>query len=531
MTPELRAAVADTGATLKRCLALVRLYHPDHDAVRDLAVAAAQKLKAALALSTPEPLALTVEAKSLSFGGKAVLSDEGTEAGVSTLFVDGVAAIVFDAAVSDDAVVRFVRLWGRASDRRAPLPADQTFSTLAWESGLGGITLVPQQEDAQAADLEQQQALQRRAAVQTKLLQTTPLPVPPTSAQLPAVDVDNVVATFMGGTLSALAQASAADRSQILALLARVVGKAIADPGTAGAPFPGLALTGAALAKTVEAAKALTPEQMAARPTLGKDLEAICTCLAADDVKAGLAAAAAVVDGAELMKVLRWLPKKQLGVLLGLASFPRAKEALTKRLSEINVAENEWAVLVPQAGEAGVDVVFGAARVKGAKEAVAVVEAARAALSEAVFVDLLKQLRGAEVELARGTLHAAMGRPQSAVVAEDMLVRLKDPAVLPRIVARLNDEARPVEARRLAALALTRFDGDDGRAALRAAFASVKNDEVKSAIASALATAHDLSARAMLEAVAKKLIVDRGLKKACEDAVKRLDAELQRGGA
>lgn len=544
MTPELRAAVADVGATFKRCLALVRLYHPDHDAVRDLAVSAGAKLRAAAALCAPDPIVFGVEARSLSFAGKPVLVDDGTESAVATLFVDGVGAVVVGGNVTDDAVVRFVRLWGRASDRRVPLPADQTFSTLAWESGLEGIVVVPQadaaggRDDVVGADLEQQRALQTKQALTASLLATTPLPLPSTSAPLPAFAslVDDSVARFVGTALLALGSAAPAERAALLALVSGVLARTLAEPGTAAAPCPGLSVVGAALQKTVDAARALSPEQLAARPTLGKDLEAVCTCLAADEVRAALAAAAAVVDGAALVPVLRWLPKKQLGVLLGLCGLPRAKEALGKRLAELHVADHEWAGLAQQAGVAGVDVVFAAARGKGAAAAVAVVEAARGfandADGDACFVGLLKQLRGPEVEAARTVLYAAMARPQSAGVAEDMLVRLKDAAVLPRIAARLNDEARPVEQRRLAALALTRFDDDegaaadparDGKAQLRHAFATVKNDEVKAAIASALATAKDQTARPLLEAVAKKLIVDRGLKKACEEAVKRLD--------
>ncbi len=545
MSAEVRAAVADTAATFKRCLALVRLYHPDHDTVRELAAQAGQKLRAALALAaaSPEPsssITLSVEARSLSFAGKPVMSDDGTETAASTLYVDGIAALVFDAAVTDDGVVKLVRLWGQAADRRSPLPADQTFATLMWESALPGIALVAQQEEAEP-DLEQRATQARRHALMAQLLAAAPLPVSTTSAPLPPVDLDNALLSLSTGTLQALPSTQPADRAVLLGLLARTVARTIFEPPSssssssssassssssavsAAATSAGLTAVGAALMATVQRARTLAVD----RPEVALDLESVCLCLATDEVKASLAAAAEGVDGAELMKVLRYVPRKAVGVLLALCAAPRAKEALAKRLGELSILEAEWPDFVRQAGPDGADVVFALARARGANEAVVVVNAARA-VSRGLFVELLRQLRGPEVEAARPLLHDALTDPHSAAVAEDLLVRLKDPVVVPRLLARLHDDSAAVDARRIAALALTRFDGDAGKAGLRAAFGSVKNDDVRSAIASALATARDASARPMLEMVAKKLIVDRGLKKACEDAVKRLNAA---GGA
>lgn len=501
VSPELRAAVVDVGATFKRCLALARLYHPGHETVRELSMAAGQKLKAALVLSASasEPattLAFSVEARSVSCGGKPILVDEGTENAVSALYIDGVASLVFDAAVNDDAVAALMRLWGQAADRRTVLPDDQTFSTLLWEAQLPGITVIAQADDVPAtrgdagAEAEKQEALARRQGLVLRLMATPALPPSAGSlaatAALPVIDTDNVLVALLQGTLQALPTTKAEERPVLLRLVAQAFARTVAARELAGA--------GDALMATVQSAR----EWASTRPTISQDLEALCSTLADDEVKAALIAVAGGsdgsgeggVDGAELMKLLRFLPRRLIAVLLSLCRFPKAKEALTARLTSLNIAEGEWATFAQAAGPAGVDVVFAVARGKGPAAAAAVVAAFSdghsfdAATADRLFVEFARLLRGLEVEAARPLLQSAMGRPACAAVAEDLLVRLKDPLVTPRLVARLNDEARPVEQRKSAAVALMRFEGDAAKAALRAAFTTVKSDELKGAIGS-----------------------------------------------
>jgi hypothetical protein len=555
----LAAAVVDVFATLKRCLALVRLYHPDHDTVRDLAVQAGKKLTAILpppatttttlaafsaafgdgifgqaapappvARSEPsssvraERIEIAVEAKSLSFHGKPILVDDGTETAVSTLFADGIAGLVFSPALSEDSVVRLVRLWGRASDKRAALPADQTFSTLLWEAGIPGVALVQRAEEVVAGDVAQQRELARRQSMIAQLIGAPPIAVPTTMAPLPAVDVDAVLQVLLTRTLQAIGSTSGPDRQTLLALCARSIAQSLAgDVGTArrrGA---------VAVVDALGAAFAQARAMIAAAPERKADIEALFGCLASDEVRVALVDAAAEGDADPLIQLLRFLPRRHVGVLVTTMAraTPSIREALMTRLGEVNVQDTEWAGLVQATGEHGAAVVdvLAVARARSPVAAALVVDAARS-LPEPVFAGLLAKLRGPEIEAARTTLYTALTLSGCAAVAEDLLVRLKDPAVMPMLQTRLSDETRPADVRKAAATALARLDGDGPRAALRVAFGSVKNDDVRAGIALALAAARDQRARPMLETIAKKLIVDRGLKKACEEAVKRLDA-------
>jgi len=517
----LAAAVHDAFATVKRSLALVRLHHADHDTVRDLARQAGKKLEAAVAQGDID---IGVEAKSLSFRGKPVMLDEGTESACGTLFASGLERIVLGPGLTDEGIVTFVRVWGRAADRRQPLSSDHTFATLMWEAGVPGVEIVPRVDDA-LGDAAQQEIMARRVALSSSLAGAKPLPLPSGAPPaMPALDIDAPLKVFLTRSLLAMSRVAGHDRTTLLGVSAKAIVRALG----AGA----VKEVADAYAAAVERGQALAAQ----REGVAADLEAVCGCLATDEVRQALVAGAgAVTDsaGAEaIVGVVRYLPRRQvavLGAVLGGAS-KQAKEALSQRLQRLKPADHEWGALVQAAGAQGAADIFEVARALSPTAAASVVDAARN-VSDESFVAVAGKLRGTELEVARPALTAALNKPGTAQLAEDMLIRAKDPGVVKRVLARLTDEARPIEQRKAAATALSRLDDEASRAGLRQVFGAAKNDELKAAVALALGTLRDQASRPALEAIAKKLIVDRALKRACEEALKRLDrAPGQSGG-
>jgi hypothetical protein len=566
----------------KRVLTTFRSYGVGHDARRTATtdmMSAVQRFTAAYG-----DLALQITSKAYFFDDEPLVVEEREdEATTRPLFVEGIQALVFTAALAHEEVEQLMSLWHIGATAR--FPEGRSLSTELWDAEFKGIeTRVVENfsEGADADDAEGQgkakheeltvalmhgmssaslsggrtrrgddlrvvsgadllplatadaaaltdDVLDRLAANKRTVIDT--LSAEERAALLGELTASTVAAGRAHRTLWRLsADADEGDQAVILDVVGRVTRRFL-DDGAIDVLRQGLAQT-----------------MMAARldPARAATLGAFFAPLAADDVVARLVES--LRDPArrtDATTVLSFLDARAMGLVLGcldgVVDDADARGALVELLvrkgttSDLIVAAIAKQASATAAQTVGV-LIDVALRVRpGSLDEL--LGAALAHPQPQVRSTALSRVTLESVAGVAPLLAAALRKEGVHVVRRELLsllMRAKSPAIVEPLVALLPRSDVDTSDRQTWVRALATFGpavGTPAVNAIRRMFEGEKDTDLRASCALALGSIADASVRPLLEAEAKKLLGNKTLKTACAEALKRLDARLAGGRA
>ncbi|MBL8952390.1 MAG: hypothetical protein JNK82_16540 [Myxococcaceae bacterium] len=235
-----------------------------------------------------------------------------------------------------------------------------------------------------------------------------------------------------------------------------------------------------------------------------------------------------------VMTILRFLPTKAGSVMLdwlGVPETPEGKKVLGDQAATMRLDPNELAARMGWADPAlALELLRLAARL-GANGWVV----RKAALGHGVTSVQAAALEGLDksaLTTHRAELMPLLLSPAAEIRAAlfSTFVASGDRAVAPTLCTLLRRVKLEDAEKKRVIIALGTLGGPEACVALRQLFETDPNVDLKCLAAGALANANDQKARPLLEAAATKMLFGGPLKKAAQDALKRLDAQ-SRGGS
>lgn len=234
----------------------------------------------------------------------------------------------------------------------------------------------------------------------------------------------------------------------------------------------------------------------------------------------------------EVEAVLRYVPPKSGPLLLDQLEVvpPEQRPLLARLVEERKPRPEELARRIASAGRETATVLVEMAERLGPAHAGAVRGAALEHADRDVRLAALRNVKRADAAALKQPLLKLLSDPSEHLrrAALSLLVGLKEAAAAPILQQRLARGAMPPEERRSLIAALGMLGGVAAASALRHEFSHQPDLELRCAAALGLGQCGDLSARPLLEAARSKLLAPAELKKACAEALLRLD-EAQAG--
>jgi hypothetical protein len=233
------------------------------------------------------------------------------------------------------------------------------------------------------------------------------------------------------------------------------------------------------------------------------------------------------------LTILRFLPSKSEALLLdwlGVPEKPEARRLISDLVTPMKPEPND---LAARLGWSNADVAQELLRIAATLGAAGwpVRKAGLAHVATPVQVTAVKGLDKAALATYRNELLPLLASPipQVREALFTTFVGSGDKAVAPALCTLLRRQKLEDSEKKRVIIALGTLGGPEACTTLRQVFEQEPNVELKCMAAGALANANDEKARPLLEAAAGKMLFGGPLKKAAQDALKRLDAQKARG--